>query len=190
MSAQSFRNELATYRERIVGANPKFSGLQLEILDRWRDHASVETIWKTIQSRLPADALPTAWEFISLFLERRAIAERVKVIGHEARHVEAKHLVRTKRHIKNRDYAAVAHENRLMSEFIESNRLLGREKSRGHRKIFVKGWSDKFRELCGDPLDEVVRVLTEIAFGDTETIDAVRGVHRPTTRTKRRSRRD
>jgi hypothetical protein len=36
-----------------------------------------------------------------------------------------------------------------------SRDLLGREKATAARKRFMKGWTDKFIELCGHPLDEL-----------------------------------
>jgi hypothetical protein len=67
-----------------------------------------------------------------------------------------------------------------------STRLLGREKKTAAKKRFMLGWSNKFKELCGQPLDQVVRVLTEIVFDVEVSIDAVRGAQRPSTRPGRR----
>lgn len=42
----------------------------------------------------------------------------------------------------------------------------------------MKGLTDKFNDLCGRPLDKVVCVLTEIAFGQEVTLDEVRAASR------------
>jgi hypothetical protein len=63
-----------------------------------------------------------------------------------------------------------------------SERLMGRQTENVEQKRFKKDWRDKFTELCGQPLNEVVRVLSQIVYGGSPNIGAIKGVRRATTR--------
>jgi hypothetical protein len=63
--------------------------------------------------------------------------------------------------------------------------VLGRKKAGAPRKRFMKMVRDAFMANCGRPLNSVVAVLTEIAFGPCTTVSAVRGTQRATKRRER-----
>ena len=188
----SFKAELAAYQRQVVPeiADDDQRQLAVKIIDDWKDHAAVEKTWNTIKRKLPAEVMPTAAEFINLVLERRLSWEQVnKKVIQQGPQVEADTRRTANYHWKSGDYDNAKGKMSDADKFHEMrDRLLGRKKALAPRKLFTKDWSDKFRELCGDPLDEVVRVLTEIAFERLATISAVRGVQKPTTRRARRSK--
>jgi hypothetical protein len=186
----SFKNELTSYRRRSVPkiANDEQRQLAVRIIDDWKDHAAVETIWNTIKQKLPAKDLPTAEEFIYLVLERRLSWEEFnkKKVIQQGPEVEANVRRTANLHWKKGDYDNAKDKMVYADKFhARRDQLLGRKKTTAPQKLFMKGWSDKFRELCGDPLDEVVRVLTEIAFDKAVPMSAVRDTGKPTTRKAR-----
>jgi hypothetical protein len=189
--ASSFKNALQAYLQYLVSENKDSSQLRLslKVIDRWQAHAATETIWNGLKGRLPSEALPTAEEFIFLVLQRRLLHEQVKRVNDETPIVERAVRARAEQYWKakqGKQYELAAIVRSKLDDFREQReRLLGRKKQEAPRKLFMVGWSDKFKELCGDPLDEIVRVLTEIAFGQEVTIDSVRGAKKPTTRRDR-----
>jgi hypothetical protein len=190
MAVGSFRGELTTYRRILVEQRPDDAQrrLALEVIDRWNEHILGEAVWDTIIQKLRPEDLPRPEQFIDLVLQRRILAARIDEVDRETPALESKINSRTKRHQREESYTKLGIENVLLGALIDQRkRLLGREKG-GHRKVFIRGWSDKFEELCGQPLDEVVRILTEIAFDTTETTGAIRGARRPTKRSDRDTR--
>jgi hypothetical protein len=190
MVADSFKTELATYRRTLVEQRPDDAQrrLALEVIDRWNEHISVESFWGKIVQKLRPEDLPRPEQFIDLVLQRRILAARIDEVDRETPALEKKVKSRAKRHLREKTYSKVATEIGLLADIVDQRkRLLGRE-SGGQRKVFVVGWSEKFEELCGQPLDEVVRVLTEIAFDTEETIGGIRGMRRPTKRGDRDTR--
>src|SRR5262245_57293207 len=177
--APSFKSELEACRQRLIGIGlrPDDHRLAIDVLDRWKDHASAETIWSKIRQKMPGI---TAREFIAVNLERRlAIAEQLKVRIPEMHGVEASARRRAAHHRKAGDGSRAAAEMSQLERFrADRVRVLGRKMKDAPRVMFMKGWSAKFRELCGQPLDEVVAFLTEVTFGGQVTIDAVRRARR------------
>ena len=180
--SRSFGTELEVYREKLIADNKEHPDLPLwlKVLDRWRRHTAAEQIWQTLKNKVPAGDMLTEEEFIWLVLEQRLIVLEplIKVVdGLPGKKQLVDH--RTKRHMKEKKHTQIALENELLGRALDqSDRLLGREKKTAIRNRFVAAWSGKFTQICGQPLDEVVRVLTEIAFGKTMTIDSVRGVRK------------
>jgi hypothetical protein len=185
----SFKAELAAYQRQVVPeiADDDQRQLATKIIGDWKDHASVEKTWNTIKQKLPAEVMPTAAEFINLVVERRLSWEQVsKKVIQQGPQVEAGTRRAANYLWESGDYDNAKDKMSGADRFHQMrDQLLGRKKALAPRKLFTKDWSDKFRELCGDPLDEVVRVLTEVAFEQPRTIGAVRGVQRPTTRRAR-----
>jgi hypothetical protein len=177
--APSFKNELAVYRQRLVkerASYPLIAGA-LQVLDRWRDHADVETIWNTLKEKLPADAMPTAVQFIDLILQRWEIATELDERIRKIPDIEDKTRYRIKHHSQKRKYGQIARETALLDDILGKRaRLLGRQGN--GRRLFMEGWSAKFQELCGKPLDEIVAPLTEITFDGDVTADMVRRARR------------
>jgi hypothetical protein len=193
----SFRAELAAYREKLIADNGRSPQLQpwVKVLDDWAKHAAAEDIWRTVKERIPPENLLTAEEFIFLVLDFRFRLEPVNRVTSELRTAERRidHLAKLNLKERNRakralEYARLAHVNGLFANVLDrSATLLGREKKTAVRNMFVMTWRDKFRENCGQPLDEVVRVLAEVAFGEKDlTLETIRGAGRRTTRGKRR----
>jgi hypothetical protein len=183
---------LAAFRARLkafpalVQADPRHQ-ITIDLLNRWLAHPEAEAIWTRLREKLPSDV--SAGAFAYGVVQRRLLAEKFSLIIREAPGLEAKGKVRTKRHSAQRKYAQVASENALLDDFVKQReRLLGRQKSAPHSR-FMRELGEKFRELCDQPLDDVVRVLTEIAFGEGVSLDAVRGAQRAKTREGRRSKR-
>lgn|SRR5262249_46538088 len=177
----SFRSELRAYRRRFEAITPRpdYYPLVIEILDSWENHASAEAIWNTINENLPIP--PTAGQLIDLVLARRInVAEELYRVIREAPGVKASKRARIKRRLKNEaEWQAGAKTFTALADFRErEKRVLGREKKTAPRKLFESGWRDQFKKECGQPLDEVVRVLSEIAFGGQRTIEAVRDAQR------------
>jgi hypothetical protein len=186
--SRSFRAEIAAYRDKLVADNDGHPQLQawMKVLDNWSRHLGAEDIWTTLKEKLPTEIMLTEEEFIFLVLDRRFQLERLNnVIGvlpaveRQIDHQEKRNLKEKNRRRRAFEHARLAHANVLLTAVTDqSASLLGREKKNAVRNLFIIGWRDKFRELCGQPLDEVVRVLTEIAFDQPLTIDAVRGVQK------------
>jgi hypothetical protein len=187
----SFKSELAAYRRQVIPqiADDDQRRLASKIIDNWKDHAAVETIWNTIKRKLPAEDMPTAEEFIYLVLERRLSWDRVKRNNSETPALVAKFKTQLRRHLREENFSQLERETPLLSKYLEvRDRLLGRKKAAAPQKLFSKEWRDQFRKLCGDPLDEVARVLTEIAFDKPVPISAMRDIDKPTTRRARQSK--
>lgn len=180
--SRSFRAALATYRQQIVTDNEGHPQLPLwlNVLDNWARHKSVEKIWLTIKEKMPAEFMLTEEELIWLVLDQRLnVLEPLSRIVDELPKVEKQVDHRTKRHLKERKRTQIATENALLQTVLDgSERLLGREKKTAIRNRFILGWTDRFVQNCGQPLDDVVKGLTEIAFGKAITVDAVRGARK------------
>jgi hypothetical protein len=177
----TFRSELKAFLERLLAPPPPgdhWKGrLAQEVLARWIDHPECEAIWVTLQSSLKVAVTPG--HFISEIIFARFDAEQLSIIVSEARTIEAKARVRTKRHLIEKNYEQIAHENALLADFLERrSRVIGRKKS-GPRVHFMRQISAAFVQWCDAPLDNVARVLTEIAFGEPITIEAVRAARNP-----------
>jgi hypothetical protein len=181
----SFKSELEAYRQRLAKERADYPRLAfaLQVIDRWHDHTDVETIWDTIKEKLPADAA-TAEQFIDLVLQRWDTATELNERVPKIPDIETKSRSWIKRHLQKRKYGQIARETGLLDDLLERRtRLLGRQGTA--RKPFMEGWSAKFQELCGQPLDEIVASLTEIAFNGRVTIDMVRRARRERDRSTR-----
>lgn len=186
---KSLRSEIAAYRARV--AAHQVDDLRrkpaLQLLDRWKDHASVETTWDMIAAAIPAESMVTAQEFISYMIERRDIAEALREVVEQGPSLESKARTQAIRAIRSKQEVSAALKT-LENFRAESAALLGREKKTAPEKIFMSGWTELFRRLSGQPLHEAVRVLTEIAFDKDVTIEMVRAAEKPRDRGTRRSK--
>jgi hypothetical protein len=128
---------------------------------------SPETLWQDIVKKLGPDAIPTPGHLIDLVVERRILANDLERIAVELPNEESKRRARIKRDFRDRKYDEVGHRSVSLHNLLEGRkRVLGRQEGGFRRKFFCVGWSDKFQELCGSPLDEVVATITRIAFGE------------------------
>jgi hypothetical protein len=156
------------------------------ILDRWGRHAAVETVWRTVQNETPPAHALTAEEFIYLVLFGMPWLEKVQQIVLEGPGVLAKARAQAKKDWRQKQYFPAATKSELADHHESlAIRVLGRKRGTAARKIFIKAWRDKFRGICGQPLDDVVRVLTEVVFDCEMTIDAIRSTGKATTKAKR-----
>lgn len=165
----SFKEEIALYRNALLAQTivEDDKQLALEVLDRWKDDGAVETLWQDIVKALGTDAVPTPWQFIDLVIQRRIYAADLERVAVQLPAVESKAKTRIKRDLQGRKYDDVAHVSALLHNTLEGQRrILGRQAGGFRRRFFSVGWSDKFQELCGSPLDEVVATITQIAFGN------------------------
>jgi hypothetical protein len=188
----SFKAELAACRQMLMlkQKNHRQLSFMLKILDRWAGHPSAEDIWNTISSNWPRNALRSAYsddEFILDVLASAVWAKKLKPVVYELDNCETKTLAHNKRLIGHKRYSESADLMKLLAEVREGRRrLLSREKKTAARNYFMIGWQEKFITMCGQPLIDVVRVLTDIAFGGEVPVEAVRGARKPTTREARR----
>ena len=186
---QSFRAELAAYRKKLIAdcEGEPWLQLALKILDRWAERPDADTAWNTIKNKMAPEIL-TAEEFIYQVLIGAVMfqvdARRVRdgLPGMESLIVQ-----RTRDHLRKRKHVQLALENTLLDDIINrSKRLFSREKETALQKLFQQWWCNNFKELCGQPLYDVVAVLTYVAFGDEVDSEDVRRTSRPTTRSGRR----
>jgi hypothetical protein len=185
----TFRDELKAYQRRLPALtrdNDHWKGrLAHEVIAQWIDHTECELIWTTIRPLLKVEITPG--QFIKEIIFARFDAEQLSIIAAKAPNIEATMRARTKRHLQKKEYAQLGHENTLLDDLIERRAQFGREKT-GPRLDFMRRLSAGFLRWCGQPLDNVVRVLTEIAFGDPITTEAVRAARSPRARRCRGTR--
>jgi hypothetical protein len=178
----SFQSQLVGYRQQLCAWQPNLRDdwkrqLMIDVVNRWIEHPLTEKTWNILRPKLPADV--TAGQFIFQVIRRRILMEEIIIREPELPKVVAKRNIRTKRLLRAKNYLQLGRENQLQGEYLEKrDRLLGRKKQDAPRQLFMAGWSEKFKELCDEPLDEVVRVLAEVAFDQEVTIDSVRGARR------------
>jgi hypothetical protein len=83
-------------------------------------------------------------------------------------------------HLKHQDYDSLIRDAEEWKRYGDIRRRgFSRETETAPRQFFMNDWSAKFQELCGQPLDEVVAFLTQIAFNVEVTADAVREARKP-----------
>jgi hypothetical protein len=193
--SSSFKNEIAAYRKKWIEDNPNCPPPQdmLAVLDRWEKHIECESIWERVQRRLPVEAMPTAEEFIFLVLFRRSVAKRLDEINRRTP-TEAEAKKRGEAHVHDksgtelvRAHAELAFEYAALADLnTRRARLFTRQTENAERRRFIIDWRDKFTQLCGHPLDDVVRVLAEIVYGGRLKLGVIRAVRRATTRRARK----
>jgi hypothetical protein len=186
----SFKSELEASLANLkrIAASLKFNDpeilpIVINLINQWMAHPDVEHIWNILREKLPPEVMPTAQQFIQKVIERRIVAHRLRSVINESQQITDKGRHKAKRHRKE----GRAREGDAMMwavvKFEDQNtRILGRQKNESPQKKFILGWRDEFRRLCGQPLDEVVADLTDIAFEQTKTREQVRDTAKPTTR--------
>ena len=188
--SHTFRDELKLYQRRLPALtteNDHWKGrLAHAILERWIDRNECESIWVTIRPLLRVQVTPG--HFIAEIIAARFEAEQLDIIAREAPAIENKNKARTKRHLQEKKYSELAKENAALADFVDRRaRVLGREKT-GPRLHFMRQLSAGFIRWCGQPLDNEVRLLTEIAFGVELTSEAARAARNPRARRNRCTR--
>jgi hypothetical protein len=188
-----FCQALASYRLEIVeGPDDQTRASILAMLDRWAGRPEdAESAWQSLCTASVANATPpppVGW-FIGSVVRSKVCLDRL------ADRVEAAPQVRRAlSHQADREWkggnTALAAVKKDAAQYLEQefSRLLGREQNTAPRKRFMKMWRATLQQNCGKPLDGVVAMLTEVAFGGETSIDAVRGTRRPTRRDTRRKK--
>lgn len=172
----TFCDELKTYQRHrlslLTPGNDRHSKLTHKVVNRWKKHPDRETIWTAVRPLLRVELTPSG--FIDEVVLSRIDAEELTIIVSEAAKLEKKTVTRTIRQSREKKYFQAVAELTLLGKFKEQRaRVLGREKT-GPRVWFMKRWSALLLQWCGKPLDDVVRVITEIAFGEPISTDAVK----------------
>jgi hypothetical protein len=173
----SFKSEIAEYRRALGRVDSDTEGLlMVAVLDRWEDHGSVETLWRKITAIHPG---PPAQSFIGWLLDTRIMCERLREVVEKSPEVVAKVRAQAEKDWKTGSFEAAAWKRRKAENFVErADQELGRKKGDAPRQRFMRLASEMFIQNCGRPLDDVVASLTDIAFGDPVTTDAVRDARR------------
>lgn len=194
-STTFFKNEIAACRKQIVG-NRWEDRLAQKVLNDLERHPEVETMWNALAKILPENY--PAREFILDVLASRVRAEKLKPVVLQLSAIEAKTLARNKRHLKKKNYRQAVHEIGMLAQIRDGrDHILSRESKTAARTYFMEGWGKKFKQLCGQPFDNIVALLTNITFDlrakelglpdeRTEvTAEAARGARKPTSRRDR-----
>jgi hypothetical protein len=191
MTQSQFQNALTIYRKAIEqGPDDATRALILGMLDRWADHPQANDAWESLckASEANSNPMPDPGFFIGSVARTRLDLERLN-----NRVIEKSPAVQRRwEHQANRAWKSgdvlTAAAKRLASQGLEQDKrhLLGREQKTAPRKRFMRMWADTFQHNCGTPLDGVVATLTEVAFDEQTSIDAVRGSRRSTKRDTRK----
>jgi hypothetical protein len=172
----TFRDALRDFRKKFLEQPPdQWSGV-LPILARWEEHTEAESIWRKIDTAAKAGKRSLAPDELILFvlLNARELQDVERVIEGTPQ------LLRSAYDKAGREWkagdAGVAAGVRMVADDHAAlmDRAFGRKKRGAAQRKFIEIFSAMFRKNCGRPLDDVVRVLTEIVFNEQITIDAVR----------------
>jgi hypothetical protein len=188
----SFRSELAAYQRQLVEITKAMDGcadprseIAIGIVDRWLDHPEAEGIWSELRSCSPAFQMTPA-EFACGVISRRLLAERVAEIQRDGPSVVQNVKRKLKHALAKSDTGTLVAGSVPLHDFVTRRpRVFAREKG-ADRTWFMWQCAEDFRSLCGKPLDNVVRVLAQIAFDWNEaSLDHVRGAQRTMARLRR-----
>ncbi|MHC4043557.1 hypothetical protein [Bradyrhizobium sp. 23AC] len=173
----SFKNEISDFRRALEPAgNDSELQLIVEVLDRWQEHPEVERLWEKISATQPA---PPPRAFIAWLLDARTTSERVQRVVQAAPGVIAKARAVSNKDWKSGKFEEAALKARAAENFQKlADQVLGHKKSRAPRQRFMRLASEMFELNCGQPRDEIVASLTEIAFGDSVSAEVVRDARR------------
>ncbi|MCA1414467.1 hypothetical protein I6F30_25425 [Bradyrhizobium sp. NBAIM20] len=177
----SFKNEISDFRRALepVG-NDSERLLMLEVLDRWRDHPEAESLWEKISANQPS---PPPRAFVAWLLDARTTSERVQQTVQAAPGVIAKARAVSNKDWKSGKFEQAALKARAAENFQNlADQVLGHKKSQAPRQRFMRLASEMFELNCGQPLDDVVASLTEIAFGGSVSAEVVRDARRSAKR--------
>jgi hypothetical protein len=183
--APTFRNAIAAYRKAIISdprRGPGF-GIVVGILDRLNDQTDIEDIWNKMKPRLP-NVPAAAGLFITGIIKARLHAEAVDQLVEELPVVERKSVSRTKGFLAKKQFEAAAIEMSMIGTVSEGRKRLFSRKSESAAQVnFMVALRSYFADECGQPFDDVVATLTNIAFNiNWVTADHVRDAGRATGR--------
>jgi hypothetical protein len=165
----TFKAAIAAYRLAII-SNPAPVHLQnrwkyeltLEVLDRWEKHAAVETIWSTIKPKLEP-AIPGL--FINVILKMRIHAERVDKYVHELPGTKQQAVSKIKRLTTDEKFDKVRDWSSLVHDVSKGRARFSRKTESAALVDFMVQLRSWFNNEWGQPFDDVVATVTNIAFG-------------------------
>jgi hypothetical protein len=206
----SWRSDLSSYQGRLIdmqktappGTPQQHAAILIETVNRWIKHKEAERVWNTFRSHVPPDSqvvvvvtstavMPianiTPSGLVGMVIRSRFDADKFSQIIDDAGPLEQKIRARAKRHqTRTSSPEALEVASDLLGTLATFKRqraaVLRRQRS-APRTWFIQHWSGFFKDLCGQPLEEVVRFFTEIAFNDPAvTIETIKAARRSTQR--------
>jgi len=176
----TFKSALVAYQQQALkdAAGPE-RDLIAAVIDRWLEHRDreIETIWHKIVEASDANGKerPVAEGFIDWFLMTCLVCERLSDTIAEAPAVYSALRVQAERDWKQERVSKAANTRIIVKAHARKmDDVLGRKKKEAPRVRFMRMVREMFIENCGKPLNDVVAVLTEVAFGQPVTTDAVK----------------
>ncbi len=190
----TFKSEIAAYRAKLPfvlsSDDPDVLENAVEIaarvLDNWEKHLDAEKPWLAIADHLSDDSTTEA--FIFLVIRDALVAEKLRGQDAETPALEKDYRSYEKFGRKHKLYAELAYAKALRNHvrrLRQKPKLLSRKKQKAPRQYFIETWRRRFQEICGQPLEPIVGILTEIVFGGTIDPPVVRDAGR---RVKRHGR--
>jgi hypothetical protein len=192
-STPTFLAELRAFRQRLAPPIPytdpdptyerefeRKQKMYIEVLDRWIEHPDAEEPWIKLKAKSRELLLPGL--FIAEILQRREVADDLdrRISGQagleKQTEVRIKELVR--RPVRGEKLRSAATRQERLDDLAEASTPFGREGLVAARQHFVRELRKRFVSLTGRPLDEAVRILTEVSFGKPATTEMVRRASR------------
>jgi hypothetical protein len=197
----SLRSELSNYQRELTTRRqslpPNYTDLRdydiaIGILDRWikrTKNDGTDWVWTKLQAHLPAGFIITPIQLAEHVIEWRLAALRAAVIVHDGPGLVDKAKGRWKHLANKEDIDAAIDVGVPLARYIKQRpSVLGREAG-ADRTWFIGQWAGFFKTVCGKPLNDVVGVLTEIAFDtDQVSLDDVKNAQRTMARVTAKKR--
>jgi hypothetical protein len=185
----TFRDELKAHQHWLKTLKPEWRRrLARVMLARWIDHPECDSIWMTIRSFLKVEPLPV--RFIAEIITTRLNAEALAKIKNWNPKAEMRAC--TERLLQENKYSDLSDRFADFTTILpvfEGLRARARQAGRlGRKKMarmyFMRTLSAGFVRWSKDeqPHDDMVRLLTDIAFDYETTTEAVRAARKPRAR--------
>jgi hypothetical protein len=193
----SCRSALSAYQRELTARRkalpPNYTDLRdydiaIGIVDRWIKRDDADNVWNELQAHLSVGFVLTPVQLAEQVIEKRLDALRAAVIVHETTGLVDNAKRRLKHAANKEDIDAVIDISVTLKRFTNRRpRVLGRQAG-ADRTWFIWQWAGFFKTICGKPLNNVVGVLTEIAFDIKDvTIDDVKNAQRTMARVTAKS---
>lgn len=184
----TFKTQLAECRTFAAAApDDGWRDFTLEVLDRWQEEPDVDKAWETVLKaaisggRQPLPPLPLIeWVIDQAIVYKRLCDDVVPKSEHfENRAIAA--AEKEWRHGTDLRRAASLKE-RAQQHRADRIRVLGRQPKLAPQKRFIKLCREMLISNCGQPLDQVIEMLTSIVVGHELKPNAVRDALKASTR--------
>jgi hypothetical protein len=187
----TFKAELVSFRQRLAPVIPytdpdrkrefeRKQKMHLAVLDRWLEHPDAEKPWMMLKAKSRELLLPGL--FIAEVLQRREVADDLdrRISGQAGleKQTEARVKELMRRPVRGERLKAAAARQERLDDLARDSTPFGREGLVAARQHFVRELTKRFVSMTGRKLDEAVRILTEVCFGEPETIEMVRRASR------------